>query len=507
MSENDVRAGGQGAEDASDAALEREIQAALGDKSLDDVLDEHEAAAAGAKAAEAEGDAPADGLRRGKVVAVNGSDIFVDLGERSQGVLTAEQFPDDQQPAVGDTVDFLVDRYDEGEGLFILTRKGAAQKAAWATLRKGDVVEARVTGVNKGGLECDLQGLRAFMPASQADTVRTKDVSVFIGQALRCKVIELDRKNKNIVVSRRELLEEESKAAREQTMEELEVGQIREGTVKTIMPYGAFIDIGGVDGLVHVSDMSHQRVKDPADVVKPGETIRVKVLKIEQGGKRIGLGMKQLEASPWEKAAETYQRGQTVAARVVNLQKFGAFVEVEPGLEALIPISEMTWKKRINHPGEMLQAGQEVEVSVMEVDASRQRMSVSLKALENDPWVGAESRYAPGTAVTGTVKRLADFGAFIELEPGIEGLAHISELSDSHVERPSDVVRTGQQVETRILSVDEDARRVSLSMKSQEEATDYSAADATSSSSDVSAEEAERQAERRRNRPLKGGLD
>ncbi len=491
MTDNSEHAANLPSGEPLDAKLQREIDEALGRRSLEEFMDEAEAAKTDV------GQAGPGGLRQGNVVAVHKGDIFVDLGGRSQGVITADQFPPEEVPDVGDTVEVLVDHYDESEGLLILTRKGAAQKVAWATLNQGDVVEARVTGMNKGGLECDLKGIRAFMPTSQVDTARIRDISTLVGQRLRCLVVELDRKDQNVVLSRRELQEREAAEAREKTLAEIAAGQVRPGTVKNIMPYGAFIDLGGVDGLLHVSDMSHSRVEDPNQVVQPGQQLQVKVLKVEQGGRRISLGLKQLEPDPWEGAAEKYAAGQTVKGRVTNLARFGAFVEVEPGIEALLPISEMSWKKRINHPSEILSKGAEVEASVLEVDPSRQRMSLSLKAFEPDPWEGAEARYPANTPVEGTVARVVDFGAFVEVEPGLDGLVHVSELSSKPVSRPSDMVKVGQKVQARVLSCSESDRRMSLSMKALEAEPPPSETDKSSAS----------RKKKPRKGPLKGGLD
>ncbi|HOI55751.1 MAG TPA: S1 RNA-binding domain-containing protein [Phycisphaerae bacterium] len=474
-----------------DAQLEQEIQDALGGKSIDEVMDEAEASRDASASA---GGVP--GLKRGKVIGVTGSDIFVDLGGRSQGVITSDQFEPDKLPQVGDTIEVLIERYDEREGMLILSRQGVAQKTAWATMALGDMVEARVTGVNKGGLECDLKGIRAFMPASQVDIVRIEDVSTMIGQRLTAEIVELDRNDKNVVLSRRKMLERQAAESREQTMAELAEGQVRTGTVRNIMPFGAFLDIGGVDGLLHVSDMSYSRVDDPKDVVKLGQKLNVQVLKIEQGGKRISLGLKQLLADPWENVVDKYKAGQAVKGKVTNLAKFGAFVEVEPGLEALIPIGEMTWKKRINHPSEILSKGQAVEVSVLEVDPTRKRMSVSLKAFEPDPWSEVERKYPIGAAVEGTVTRLADFGAFIELEPGVDGLAHISELSSKPIQRPSDAVRQGQKVQARVLHVSASDRRISLTLKGED------APEAEAAPSGEAAKPA-----KKRQGPLRGGLE
>ena len=480
----------------NESQLDREIEAALGDKSIEELLDAQEGVAAQKRQTDA-----ATGLKRGQVVAVNlaKGDIFVDLGGRSQGVITADHFEADKLPNVGDLIDVLIDHYDGSQGLLILTRKGAAQKAAWATIQKGDTVEARVTGVNKGGLECDLGGIRAFMPASQLDVVRVPDISTLIGQKLKCRITDLDRNDKNVVLSRRVILEEEAKEAREKTIAEIAEGQVRPGRVKTIMPYGAFVDIGGLDGLLHVSDMSHSRVADPNEIVKVGQTVTVKVLKIEKGGSRISLGMKQLEANPWDSAATQFKKGDNVKGKITSLQKFGAFVEVAPGVEALIPISEMTWKKRVAHPSEVVQAGQEVEAQVMDIDPVRRRMSVSLKAIEGDPWMGVERRYGVGSVVPGKVMRVVDFGAFIELEPGVEGLAHISELSDKPIQRPSDAVRVGQEVQARIQNVSEADHRISLSLKF--------GAEGPAEAETPAADAAPAAPKKPRNTKLKGGIE
>ena len=431
-------------------------------------------------------------------------DIFVELGSRTQGVITRDQFEADKQPQIGDEIEVMIDRYDSENGLLILTRKGAAQKVAWDTMHKGDTVECRVTGVNKGGLECDLKGIRAFMPASQVDTARIEDLSVFIGEKMTAEITDIDRKDKNVVLSRRKLLELTAAASREETLKNLAEGQVRPGTVKNIMPYGAFVDIGGLDGLLHISDMSHARIASPEEVVKIGQKVQVQVLKIEDGGARIRLGLKQLEASPWDNAAMKYKSNMTVSGTVKRLAAFGAFVEVEPGLEALLPISELTFKKRINHPSEILREGETIEVRVLDIDPARKRMSLSLKAMETNPWTGASHHYAANAVIKGKVVRMTDFGAFIEIEPGLEGLAHISELSDGHVQRPEDVLKIGQEVDARILSVDEDARRMSLSLK---QAVPQGPTSYASASPSAATPGAEQQSERKKKRSLKGGLE
>jgi len=498
MTEESRGGGPARAGEGIDEALAREIDAALGDRSVNELLETGETVEAPAR-----GGASEPAMRKGRIVAVSGDDVFVDIGSRTQGVLERAQFEPDKPPVVGGEVEFFVDRYDESEGLFLLTRKGVAQRAAWGSLARGQTVEARVTGTNKGGLECDLSGIRAFMPASQVDMARIPDLGVFVGQKLTAMIVELDRRDNNVVLSRRKLMEQQAAEAREKTMKELAEGQVRTGTVRSIMPYGAFVDLGGVDGLLHVSDMSYSRSRDPAKLVHVGEKVEIKVLKIEEGGNRISLGMKQLQADPWENVAARYAKGKAVKCRVVSLARFGAFVELEPGLEALLPVSEITWKKRVNHPSEILAVGSELEVGVLEIDPVQRRMSVSLKAFEADPWLGVEKRYMINSEVSGVVMRLVDFGAFVEIEPGVEGLIHISELSDKAIRRPGDVVRAGQQVAVRVMGVSEADRRISLSLKAMLPEPEAPAPDAEAAQADDKARGA-----RKRKKPLlRGGLE
>jgi len=476
-------------EENLDEALQREIDEALGDASLEDLIAAEEGLEKGAS----------DEVRTGRVVAIHGDDIFVDLGGRSQGLLPAAQFEDEPLPSVGDVVEFTIAGYDDRDDLLVLSRKGAVLAAAWETLAEGQIVEGRVTGHNKGGLELDVNGIRAFMPISQIEMFRVEELAPYVNQRLRCEVIERRPAERSIVVSRRALLEREAAEARERLFESLQEGQTVVGTVRSIMPYGAFVDIGGVDGLLHVREMSYSRVEDPASVVQEGQQIEVKVLKIDREERKISLGLKQTLPDPWEAAASKWPVDTVVTGRVTRLADFGAFVQLEEGVEGLIPISEMSFEQRIRHPSQILAEGETVKVRVMSVDAEQRRISLSLKRVGDDPWMGASVRWPAGSVAEGVVKRLTDFGAFVELAAGVEGLVHISELSDDYVRSVADVVREGQTVQAKVLSVDEDRRRIALSIKQ--------AAQMPASGGPESAESAPPPPQPKRKRPLRGGLD
>ncbi len=477
-----------------DADLQAELDAALGDMSIEDILEAE-------KPAESPG-APAtgEGVRRGRVISIQKDDVFIDMGGRSEGVLPAVQFVDEPLPVVGDMVEVVIDGYDANEGLLRLSRQGAVLAAAWETLEEGQVVEGRVTGHNKGGLELDIQGIRAFMPVSQVERFRVDDLTQYVDQKLRCCVSEIDRAEHNVVVSRRDLLDAEAEAAAKELRQTLAEGKIVAGTVRSIMPYGAFVDLGGVDGLLHVSDMSHSRVEKPEDIVHEGQAVEVMILKLDRENDRISLGLKQIQPDPWLGADHKWPADSLVSGRVTRLADFGAFFELEPGVEGLIPIGEITFERRIKHPSEIIAVGDALRVRVLSVQPDQKRMSLSLKRAGDDPWMGAAARWPVESVVRGIVTRLAEFGAFVELASGVEGLVHISELSETHVRSASEVVREGQTVEAKVLEIDEDRRRISLSIKALTTSPDYTGA----SAGEAAEPEAPRPA---RKRPLKGGLD
>lgn len=496
-------------QDNLDPDLQRELDEALGDMSLEAMIDAEEAS----KRAIAEG-APGSagkvgkGVRRGQVMAIQGEDIFIDLGGKTQGILTVSQFGvDDPLPRIGSALDVTIEGFDPENGLLILSRQGAVMAAAWETLQEGQILEGRVTGLNKGGLELTLSGIRAFMPISQVEMFRVEDLTPYLNQKFRVQVSEIDRDDNNVIVSRRTLLELEAQEAREKTFESLAEGQTVKGVVRNIMPYGAFVDIGGVDGLLHVKDMAHSRVEDPNTIVQQGQTLELRVLKVDREARKVGLGLKQVLPDPWAGAGEKFIPDTVVSGRVVRLADFGAFVELESGVDGLIPISELTFERRIKHPSEIVNVGDMIKVRVMSVDLERKRISLSLKKVGDDPWTGAAVRWPEKSEVQGVVKRIAEFGAFVELVPGVEGLVHISELSNERVRSVGDAVKEGQPVKCKVLGVEEDRRRISLSIK---QAGQESAFYATPGSAAGSASSAEGEAPKppaKRKKPLKGGLD
>ena len=469
-------------------ALDRELEAALGDLSIDALY--------GAAEEKTVGDSRARGTRKGRVVSVTPDDVLVDFGGKSQGVAPMEQF--DVEPKVGDEMEFDVEKYDAREGLLILKKKGAVSASvSWETLEIGQIVEGTVTGLNKGGLELEVKNMRAFMPAGQVDLYFNPDLSVFIGQRLKAEVTQFDPRAKNLILSRRNILEREKEEAKGKLMEELAEGQIRRGTVRSVMDYGAFVDLGGVDGLLHVSEMSFRRGQKASDFVKVGDSIDVKVLKIDPDTGKLSLSLKQARGvDPWLDAATKYAVGSQITGRVTKVEAFGAFIEVEEGVEGLLPVSEMSWQ-RVKSASDVVREGDTVRLVVLSVDQMAKRMSFSLKQAGPDPWKQVNEKYATDMVTSGTVTRTVDFGAFVELEPGLEGLVHISELSDKQVRQTTDVVKTADQVQVRILEIDPEARRISLSIKAAVGA-------ATGSSTSPTAPPA---APKKRKTQLRGGLD
>jgi ribosomal protein S1 len=319
------------------------------------------------------------GPQTGKVISIRGKSVFVDLGAKSEGVVPVEQFEGDL-PQPGDPIEVVVDRFDTDEGLLLLSLKGATVEASWENLRKGLIVEARVTKTNKGGLEVEVDGIRGFLPIGQIEIGRVDDASTYVGQRLRVLVTEAHRRDRNLVVSRRELLERERAEQREQTWAALQEGQIRPGVVRSVKDYGAFIDLGGVDGFLHVSEMSWSRVSDPSSLLKAGQEVQVKVLKIDRTTSKISLGLKQLTPSPWDRVEETYSRGQVLQGKVTRLMDFGAFVELEPGVEGLVHISELA-PNRVRRVADIVQPGQEVEVRILKIEPEAKKIALSLRAL------------------------------------------------------------------------------------------------------------------------------
>ncbi|MBT3277960.1 MAG: S1 RNA-binding domain-containing protein [Phycisphaerales bacterium] len=477
-----------------DDELQKELDAALGDMSLEDLVDLESGKTPKAKSN--------DRVIEGRVVGLHGDDIFVDIGGRSEGVLSATTYTDaDDLPNEGDTIKVQVEGYDR-DGTLRLAREGAVRAAAWDTLERGQVVEGIVTGVNSGGLELKVNSLRAFMPISQIDLSHTEDASIYLNQKLAAEVTEVDERSKKFVISRRKLLISQREAQAEEFWPSVHEGKVLLGTVRSIKPYGAFVDVGGADGLLHIRDMSWTRVEKPEDIVHVGQQLEVQILSVDLEAKKIGLGIKQTQGDPWMNVESNYPIGTSVDVKVVKLMDFGAFAEIEPGVEGLIPVSEISFR-HIGHPKEELAAGQSVRVKVIRIEPDKKRIALSIKQAGDDPWIGAESRFAVGSAVEGTVTRLADFGAFVELAPGVEGLIHISQLADRRVETARSVVSEGQTVNPRVVSVDEGSRRIGLSLKSE---PDTSAQEAEGSLADADAVQ-KRLNEAQSDKKLKGGLE
>ena len=404
-------------------------------------------------------------LVKGRVANIGSEDVLIDFGGKSLGVMSKIEFGKDEHYAVGDPIEVLVLEGASKSGLLTVSRRKAKQAMILRDIKVGLVVEGIVTGMNKGGLDMDVEGLRAFIPASQVDVHFMKDISDLIGKHVRAEVTKFDIGDQNIVVSRRKVVMREEAENKEKAFTELEIGQVRRGTVRSVTEYGAFVNIGGVDGLLHVSDMSWGRVNKPEDVVKVGDEIEVKIIKLDAAKKKISLSLKQATVNPWVHAAEKYTINSRVTGRVVRLQPFGAFVELEPGVDGLLPVSEMSWTKRIRHPQEVVKEGDMVEVSILAIDAEKHRISLGLKQLSEDPWSVAEEKYPVNTMIHGKVVRTTEFGAFVELGEGIDGLIHISELSDQRIRAVTDKVKPGQEVEVRVLGVDRENHRIKLSMK------------------------------------------
>ncbi|HEX4594352.1 MAG TPA: 30S ribosomal protein S1 [Bryobacteraceae bacterium] len=412
-------------------------------------------------------------LLQGRVLRRHEKDVIVDFGYKSEGLVPIEQFtqPDGSiQVQVGDVIDVMVDRQGEQpEGYILLSHQKASRLRSWDNLEKahrdGLVVSGRVTGRIKGGLSVDV-GVPAFMPGSQIDVRPIHNLDSFLEQDIPVKIVKLNRRRGNVVVSRKMAIEEEHQSRKSAALQVLAEGAIVTGVVKNLTEYGAFIDLGGVDGLLHVSDMSYGRVNHPSELVSAGDEITVKVLKFDREKERISLGLKQMIPDPWESISERYPGGAKVIGRVVSVTDYGAFVELEPGVEGLIHISEMTWSRRMKHPSKVVKAGDQVEAVVLDVKPRERRVSLGIKQLEADPWTTVADRYAIGSVVEGRVRKLTDFGAFIEIEEGIDGLVHISDLSwTKRVKHPSEVVKKGQLVQAVILNIDAPNRRLSLGVK------------------------------------------
>jgi small subunit ribosomal protein S1 len=414
-----------------------------------------------------------DRVLKGTVISINPNYLVVDIGLKSEGVVPLAEVQDHEgnvkfQP--GNEIDVMIEKGHTEEGYVNLSHQKAQRLHAWDEIEKAyndkSSIKVRVIDRIKGGLTVDVMGARAFLPGSQVDTRPIRNLDSLKGQDIDVRVIKLNKKRGNIVVSRKQMLEEELSGKREKTMEQLAENAVLTGTVKNLTDYGAFVDLGGIDGLLHITDMSWGRLTHPHDLVQVGDQIQVKVLKFDKDKQRVSLGFKQLTPDPWLDATERYPLGARVQGRVISVTDYGAFIELEQGIEGLVHVSEMTWSKRMKHPSKIVNVGDHVEAVVLNVNAQERRISLGLKQLESNPWESLHEKYPVGSIVEGKVRNLTDFGAFIEIEDGIDGLVHVSNLSwTKRIKHPSEVLKKGDKVRAAVLAIEPDQRRLSLGVK------------------------------------------
>ncbi|UCC98946.1 MAG: 30S ribosomal protein S1 [Phycisphaerales bacterium] len=412
-------------------------------------------------------------ILKGTIVSQIGNDVIVEVGLKSEGIVDASEFDSPDQIEPGREIEVLLEDTDSESGLVLLNKRKADLMRGWEiileTKKEGDVVKGRVIRRIKGGLLVDI-GVPVFLPASQVDIRKPGDISRFIGKEVDCKILKIDVDGRNIVISRRKLIEEERRSSKEKILAEIEVGQRRKGVVKNIADFGVFVDLGGLDGLLHISDLSWGRISHPSEVVDLDQEIECVVVGVDKEQEKISLGLKQKTASPWEDVEARYPVGAKVKGKVVNVMSYGVFVRLEDGIEGLVHISEMSWTKRLAHPSEMVNLGDEIEVVVLNVNKEKQEISLGLKQTQTNPWAIASQKYPSGAIVPAKVRSITNFGAFVEVEPGIDGMIHISDLSwtrkHSH---PGEALKKGQDIKCIVLEVNEEKRRVSLGIKQMTE--------------------------------------
>jgi len=409
-------------------------------------------------------------LVKGRVISIGEKEIIVDFGFKSEGMVPKEEFSPDEMPQVGDTLELFLDQIEDDAGLILLSKKKADFMRVWQEIKKhyerGELVEGTITRRIKGGMVVNVNGVNAFLPGSQLDVRPVRDFDSYIGKTFKFKIVKINDFRKNVVLSRKEILKEALEEKRRALLENLEIGKIVEGRVKNITDFGVFVDLGGVDGLLHITDLSWGRVNHPSEIVKLDETITVKIIDYDRENQRVSLGLKQLQPHPWDHVEEKYPPGSRVKGKVVGLKEYGAFIELEEGVEGLVHVSALSWTQHIKHPSDVLKIGDEVEVLVLSVDRQNQKISLSIKDLQPDPWSTIEERYVVSSVHEGVVKNILPYGAFVELEPGIEGLVHISDLSWTRkVRHPREVLRKSQRVKVKILDLNPEQHRISLGIK------------------------------------------
>lgn len=406
----------------------------------------------------------------GRVLRVNEDYVVIDIGYKSDGIVSRDEFGEEEIHP-GDTVEVYLERKEDRDGQLVLSKEQADKVRRWQRVEEiyenEEVIEGTIIRRIKGGMIVELfDGMEAFLPGSQIDVRPVRDFESYLETRMEFKIVKLNPENENIVVSHRELIEHELEEQRQEILEQLEVGQVLEGTVKNIVDFGVFIDLGGVDGLLHITDLSWGRVSHPSEVVELDQELEVVVLDYEEERQRISLGLKQLRDHPWDQIGNKYDEGDVVEGKVVSITNYGAFVEIEKGIEGLVHISEMSWTRHIEHPSQMVSLGQVVDVKILNIDQEERKISLGMKQLEPDPWEGISDRYPAGTVLTGTVRNITNFGVFVEIEPGIDGLVHVSDLSwTKKIRHPGDMVDEEQELDVVILNIDEERRRISLGHK------------------------------------------
>lgn len=408
-------------------------------------------------------------ILKGYIVEITKDFAVVDVGLKSEGLVPINEFTDSNELALGNEVEVYLDQTEGEDGQIVLSREKARRQRQWEYLvnhcKEGSIVQGKVIRKVKGGLMVDI-GMEAFLPGSQIDNKRIKNLDEFIGQNYDFKILKINTERKNIVVSRRELLEEERISRKAEMLENIHEGDIRRGIVKNITDFGVFLDLDGIDGLLHITDMTWKRIKHPSEMVSLGQELEVMILHVDKEKGRVALGMKQKESNPWEEIEQRYPPGTRIKGKIVNLVPYGAFIEIEPGIEGLIHVSEMSWIKNVTDPSEIVNKGDEVEAIVLSVQKDEGKISLGLKQTEKNPWDEVEKKYPIGSSVTAEIRNLTNYGAFVELEPGIDGLIHISDLSwIKKVSHPSEVLKKGDKVEAVVLSVDKESKKITLGVK------------------------------------------
>jgi len=411
----------------------------------------------------------AGNIVKGTIIEVRPKEVLVDIGYKSEGVISGAEFDDIKTVKVGDEIDVLIEKLEDKEGMVVLSKEKAEFKKNWERIlticNEGGTIAGKVKAIVKGGLLVNI-GVEAFLPASQIDVTTPKNLAQYVGNTYDFKVVKINQERQNIVLSRRELIEQERLERRQKLLTEMTPGDIRKGTVKNITDFGAFIDLNGIDGLLHITDMSWGRIGHPSELLKVGQDIDVVVLDINREKERVSLGLKQKLANPWDNIDQKYPVGARVKGRVVNLVPYGAFVELEPGVEGLVHVTELSWTKRVAKPSDMLKPEQEIEAVVLGINREEQKISLGLRQLEANPWDRAQEKYPPGTRVKGKIRNLTSYGAFIELEEGLDGMIHVSDISWTRkINHPSEVLKKGDELEAVVLEVDKANQRIAVGLK------------------------------------------